>query len=255
MLNNNNWENSPKSLRNEPKGPNGFGVYYKRPGTEDDSTGLFVFVKAVYDYDFVPETRYVNEISNTEINRCDIDVEKTIPKPIALHDTDPKTGLCILCGSPDPVYSTTKSHVATIQNTRILRIPFHGYKGFIVYIKLDDPTLEEKDFSNSENMTRTLQELFRLMLEWEWCYIELGTRDTYSVLAYETLQEMGLPESIREWLWTKVPDQRVAKFLKGDSDARRRSDPSMIPDMTPEFDSWCWYNIVDKPAIWTKGSK
>jgi hypothetical protein len=104
-------------------------------------------------------------------------------------------------------------------------------------------------------MTRTLQELFRLMLEWEWCYLELGTRDIYSVLAYDMLQELSPPDSIRQWLWQKVPDQRVAKFLKGDTNARLRSDVLSIPDMSLEFDSWCWYNIIDKPSLWTNGSR
>jgi hypothetical protein len=253
MLENNNWITNPKHLRNESKGPDGFGIYYKRPGTDDDKTGYFVFIKSVYDYKFKPEVKEVDEINTPLVERCDVGLKKDIPKPIALHEKDEETGLCNLCGSADPIYTTTNSHVATIQNTRILRLPFQGYSGFIVYLKLDDKSLEEKDSDYSENLARTLQELFRLMLEWEWCYMELGTRDTYSILAYEILKEMDVPSSIRDWLWTEVPDQRVAKFLKGDTNARLRSDPLTIPDMSLEFDSWCWYNIIDKPSLWTHG--
>jgi hypothetical protein len=56
-------------------------------------------------------------------------------------------------------------------------------------------------------------------------------------------------------LWNEVPEQRVAKFLKGDDNARERSDPTTIPDMSLEFDEWCWYHIVSKPAIWEHGER
>jgi hypothetical protein len=241
----------PSYLRNEPKGKHGFGSYYKIPGSGEDDRGYFAFVRSVYDTRFEPD-----RISQSEaVERCDSHVRGMVPKPTALHEADEITGVCKLCGSTEPIYGTTNSHVASILNARILRVPIQGYKGFIVYLKLNSLELEEKEFTFSENITRTLQELFRLMLEWEWCYLELGCRDVYSTLCYEILQELEMPNSIREWLWNEVPEQRVAKFLKGDPKARDRSDVSLIPDMTLEFDAWCWYHIVGKPAIWEHGER
>ncbi len=242
-------------LRDEPKGKHGFGSYYRIPGTTDDERGYFVFIKSVYATPFEPEIVKEGDEAVDTFERCDSFAKPEIPKPIALHEINRETGICELCGSTDPVYPTTNSHVASLLNTRILRLPIQGYKGFIVFLKLNDIELEKKDFHYSENLGRTLQELFRLMLEWEWCYEELGTRDTYSVLAHEILEELELPESIREWLWNEVPEQRVAKFLKGDDNARERSDPTTIPDMSLEFDEWCWYHIVSKPAIWEHGER
>jgi hypothetical protein len=252
---NNEWITNPKYLRNESKGSNGFGVYYKVPGTTDDQRGLFAFIRSVYDHAFQPEVVEKESISTTFTPRCDARIDNNIPKPTSLHEKDELTGLCKLCGSDADIYPTTNSHVSSLNNTQTLRLPIQGYKGFVVYLKLSSKELEESEFDYSDHLGRTLQELFRLMLEWEWCYLELETRDIYSVLAYEMLQELNLPESIRQWLWQEVPDQRVAKFLKGDANARLRSDPSLIPDMSLEFDSWCWYNIVGKPALWTHGSR
>ena len=242
-------------LRNEEKSRHGFGTYYKIPGTVDDERGYFGFIKSVYNYQFKPEKIKNKEGFIETTVRCDSDVSVSLPKPIALHETDPETSLCKLCGSSSPVYPTTNDHVASLMNTRILRLPIQGYKGFIVYLKLDNKELEDEDFNYSENITRTLQELFRLMLEWEWCYKELECRDVYSVLAYEILEELDVPESIRQWLWDEVPEQRVAKFLKGENNARERCDPALIPDMTLEFDAWCWYHIVGKPALWPHGER
>jgi hypothetical protein len=72
MLENNNWITNPKHLRNESKGPDGFGIYYKRPGTDDDKTGYFVFIKSVYDYKFKPEVKEVDEINTPLVERCDV---------------------------------------------------------------------------------------------------------------------------------------------------------------------------------------
>lgn len=242
-------------LRDEPRGRRGFGSYYRIPGSGDDERGYFAFIKSDYSGYFAPDIVESEDGTSGAVERCDAHNAFGEPKPIALHEIDAATGACKLCGSTDPVYTTTNSHVASLANTRILRLPIQGYKGFIVFLRLNDIELEKKDFHYSENLGKTLQELFRLMLEWEWCYVELGTRDVYSVLAYEILEELDLPASIREWLWNEVPEQRVARFLKGDPNARERSNPATIPDMSLEFDEWCWYNIVGKPAIWEHGDR
>jgi hypothetical protein len=104
-------------------------------------------------------------------------------------------------------------------------------------------------------MARTLQELFKSMLEWEWCYLNLDPEDIHAKLAYEMLQEMEMPESIREWLWTELPDMHLAKFLKGDTSARTRPDTALIPDMHTDFESWCWYQIVRKEQLWKYNTK
>ena len=242
-------------LRDEPKGVEQFGVYYKVPGTKEDERGYFAFIKSVYDYEFKPETVNIEGVSASMTPRCDAQAPKDNPKPTALHEINEETGVCILCGSTDPVYPTTNSHVASLNNTRVLRLPIQGRSGFIVYLRLNSKELEDRDFHYSENLGKTLQELFRLMLEWEWCYLELECRDTYSTLAYEILQELEMSDSIRNWLWNEVPEQRVAKFLKGDPTARERSDISTIPGMSLDFDAWCWNHIANTPALWIHGAK
>ena len=243
-------------LKKEQKGQGGFGTYYRNPGTADDMRGYFGFIKSFYNYNFEPEEVETDEGLNGSVTRCDSEETRVQPIPSGLHKSNLETGVCDLCGSNEPVYPTTNSHIVSLSNIRDFRAPVQGYKGFIVYIRLKNKDLEDQEFYNyNENVGKTLQEIFRLMLEWEWCYKNLDCRDTYSVLAYEMLEELQMPQSIREWLWQEVPDQRVAKFLKGVPNARDRGDLTLIPAMSIEFDSWCWYHIVSKPPLWGTDSK
>lgn len=248
------WNEDPYYLRYEPDHAHGNGRYYKKPNTADDTYGFFTFAPAVYDARFYEEPREQEYAENIIHARCDSGAPREMPMPTDLHKAD-DNGVCIVCGSTDPIFGTTRSHVASLSNMKILRIPMQTSKGFVIYIELHSQELEQQAFVLPQNTARTLQELFKLMLEWEWAYTELGSRDIHAVLAYELLGALGLPSELREWLWTEVPEMRVAKYLKGDINARERANPEDIPDMTLDFDAWCWHNIQRTPTLWIYGPR
>jgi hypothetical protein len=230
--------------------------YRKDPGSGNDEVGFFTFLQAVYNRRFYEEDTSLAANSRLLLHvRCDVSCPKDMPAPTALHEEDEETGLCKFCGSSEPIYGTTNSHYSSLSNSNVLRMPFHGYKGFIGYLELSDPELEALEVYTNTNMARTLQELFKLMLEWEWVYNNLDNTDVCAILAHDMLQEMNLPNSLREWVWSEVPDMDVAKFLKNDPDARARNDVSLIPAMTSDFEGWCWYKIYNTENTWKYGSR
>jgi hypothetical protein len=232
------------------------GRYSKVPGSGNDEKGYFAFIRAVYNQRFYEEDVSLSPEGTLKIAvRCDAAAPKNMPTPTALHEEDEETGLCKFCGSSAPVYGTTNSHHASLSNATELRIPFHGRKGFICYLELADPATEETEVYENPNVTRTLHELFKLMLEWEWVYDNLDQNDVCAVLAHDILEEIDLPEMLRSWLWNNVPDMHVAKFLKGDPDARLRPPASTIPPMLPEFEGWCYHHIHETEPIWKYGSR
>lgn len=249
------WKQHRMLLRNQPNHDFGVGKYYKIPNSGFDEEGYFAFIKAVYDKRFYEED-IDSAVGEPSIKmRCDSGAPKLMPMPTSLHETDDETGICKTCGSSESVYPTTNSHHASLNNSKILRIPMHGYKGFICYLELKDQDDEDKEVYENTNVARTLQELFKLMLEWEWVYLNLDQDDICAKLSYEILQEYDLPISIREWLWNEVPDMHVARFLKGDPDARSRGDVSKIPNMSEDFEYWCVHQIVMKEQLWKYGSR
>jgi hypothetical protein len=247
------WEAYRGLLRYEPKHENGVGRYHKTPGSGDDEKGFFTFIRAVYDKRFYQEeVDHINDDHSISM-RCDSGAPKKMPMPTSLHETDDDTGLCTFCGSGESVYGTTNSHNCSLTNSIILRMPIHGYKGFIGYLELRDQEAEDKEVYENTNMARTLQELFKILLEWEWVYLNLDQNDVCAELAYNILEEQQLPENLRQWLWDEMPDMHVAKFFKGDIDARQRPNVNTIPEMTEDFEHWCWFKIARTPAIWTYG--
>lgn len=250
------WNEDPHYLRYEPSHSYGVGRLYKLPGSGNDTHGYFAFIRAMYNHRFYEED--VSHIANDEqrlSTRCDASAPKAMPMPTALHEENEETGLCAFCGSDKPIYGTTNSHYASLSNATTLRIPFHTPKGFIAYLELNNAEIEETEVYTNPNVTRTLQELFKLMLEWEWVHLNLDSEDVCAKLCYEILQEMQVPESIRNWVWNELPDMHVAKFLKGNLDARARPDTSTIPDMHPDFEAWCWHQVVFAPQLWKYGSR
>lgn len=249
-----NWDENSFYLRHEPMHEYGNGRYYKQIGSGNDEQGFFAFIPVVYDARFYEEPQEQENTGSYIRARCDSAAPKSMPMPTDVHEAD-EDGVCMICGSSEPIFGTTKSHVASLTNSRVLRFPFHGYKGFITYMELINPEIEKRAFVLPQNTARTLQELFKLMLEWDWAYTELECRDVHSVLAHEMLEELEMPEVVKSWVVENVPDMRVAKFFKGDTSARDRNPVELIPDMSLDFDAWCWHNVQRKPSLWKYGVK
>ncbi len=251
-----NWLQESRLLQWEPTHESGIGRYYKIPGSGTDTKGYFAFIRAVYNQRFYEED--ISEYGEHDWRfkaRCDSSAPKSMPMPTALHESDDETGLCTFCGSDKPVFGTTNSHNASLSNSLVLRMPFQGYKGFICYLELRDPEIEEHEVYENPNVARTLQELFKLMFEWDWVYENIDNTDVCAVLCHEMLIELQMPENIKQWVLDNVPDMHVARFFRGEIDARSRPDVTTIPNMSEEFERWCWYNVVKGPVTWTYGGK
>ena len=82
-------------------------------------------------------------------------------------------------------------------------------------------------------VAHTLHELFKILLEWQWAYHELGNREDAAVWSNAALLSMGLDvrnaESdpvVRDLM--ALPDMYVAKFLLGDTNiAVQNTDPEV----------------------------
>lgn len=236
----------------QPQHPSGVGYLAKQIGITD-SFGFFAFIKAVFNERFYEEEWEVGQVDGIRA-RCDASAPRQIPMPTDFHVWDYENNVCTACGSTKKPYGTTQSHVASLNNSKILRLPIHSNYGFITYIEINDTELEMEAFVDPQNCARTLQELFRLMLEWEWAHLELGNTEEIAVVAHELLTDLSMPEDVREWIWSSVPESRVFKYLRGDVNARERADISEIPPMTKEFEDWCLHLILGRPILWPYGS-
>ena len=239
-------------LRDQPKHIGGIGNYEKKIG-QDDTKGFFAIARAVYGTKFYSEP-WPEGASHATTTRCDSGSPKRMPVPTGFHIWDDENNICS-CGRETEPYGTTNDHIVSLSNAKNLRAPIQTRSGFIMYFVLSDTSLEYEAIENGQTFARTLQETFRLMLEWDWAYRELGNREYYAVVCHGMVEELQIPQDIVDWLWVSVPDGRVAKFLQGREDARLRTDVENIPDMSDEFDIWCESLIIDRPVLYPYVSK
>jgi len=104
----------------------------------------------------------------------------------------------------------------------------------IAYYKFKEMSLSKTLSSiHPHIVAHTLHELFKILLEWQWAYYELGNREDVAVWSNEALLSMGLDVRnadndpvVRDLM--KLPDMYVAKFLMGDTNiAIQNTDPEV----------------------------
>lgn len=235
-------------LNNHPTHDHGIGYYFREIGLTD-SVGLFNFCKAVKNFRFEADW---DEESNSRFNRCDNIAPRNLFLPSGFHEWSYETEICS-CGSTSKPYGTTNDHYTCLTQCRVFRIPVQTEKGFIVYLEYKKPENEEYSMQQSECNARTFQELFRGILEWAWVHENMDNNEEIAITAYEFINEINIPEDILNWLWSSVPDQKVAKYLRGFTDARMRGPIENIPDMNDEFNQWVEEIILHRPTIWPYG--
>lgn len=235
-------------LNNHPTHDHGIGYYFREIGLTD-SVGLFNFCKAVKNFRFEADW---DEESNVRFNRCDNIAPRNLFLPSGFHEWNYETEICS-CGSTSKPYGTTNDHYTCLTQCRVFRIPVQTEKGFIVYLEYKKPENEEYSMQQSECNARTFQELFRGILEWAWVHENMDNNEEIAITAYEFINEINIPEDILDWLWSSVPDQKVAKYLRGFTDARMRAPIENIPDMSDEFNQWIEEIILHRPTIWPYG--
>jgi hypothetical protein len=236
----------------QPQHPSGVGYLAKKLGVTDQF-GFFAFIKAVYNERFYEEEWAPDQMNGIRA-RCDSSAPRSMPMPTDFHVWDYENEVCLACGSRNQPYGTTNSHVASLNNSKILRMPVQSQYGFVTYIEIDDRELEKQAFIDPQNCARTLQELFRLMLEWQWAYAELGNTEEIAKVANDLINDLNMPDDVREWLWNEVPESRVFRYLKGGTSARERADVDTIPSMSESFEKWCLRIILARPLLWRYGT-
>lgn len=237
-------------LDDHPMHEGGIGYYFREIGLTD-SVGLFNFCKAVRNFRFEADW---DEKNNVRFNRCDNAAPRNLFLPSGFHEWNYEEEVCS-CGSTEKPYGTTNDHYTCLTHCKIFRIPIQTEKGFIAYLEYNNPENEENSMEKSECNARTLQELFRGILEWAWVHENMGNNEVIAITAHEFIAKIGIPEEILDWLWSSVPDQKVARYLRGLTNARMRAPIEDIPDMTDEFNQWVEGLIVNLPVVWPFGPK
>ena len=210
--------------------------FLKLIGTNDDK-GFFAFTQ------FVEPATFLNE--EDEDKRCDYSAPK-IARDFHYWDSD--NNLCS-CGSSEEPNHLTGGHYYQGRVSAIFPVIDAYPVGMIVYIEIEwaDDNEEERKSQNIEkdratNATRTLQEQFRLLIEWEYAHNNLGNNEIIAVCATKILEFLDLPLTIRQWILDNVPNEKVNRFLEGREDAQQRAEIDTIPNLTDEFKEW----LLDK---------
>lgn len=232
------------ALRDHPTYKGGIGWYHKPVG-ETDSSGFF----AISGVKEIPRD---SRDGTGEMVRCDsADHGSNVSYgPYGFHRWNASTGLCS-CGSAEQPEPQMGHHQITLRNISKVNAVIEALPyGYVLYFELHDEQLEEECIQMSHSdCARTLQELFRLMLEWEYANKELGSSELIAETCSGMLQVLDMPSTIREFLLLDVPDEKVAKFIKGDPAARQRANVNSIPDMSDEFSSWLEEKITSSRPI------
>ena len=198
----------------------------------NDNKGLFGIAKFEHPGEFMP--------GDAMDQRCD---SYTSRGPTGFHKWDSTNNLCS-CGlteMPDPKVG---NHLITLEQLKCLFPVIEATPyGIIIYFEFRDDELEllasKQHFSVCAH---SLQEVFRLMLEWEFAATTLGSTEDLAVTSANMLQVLDMPQNIRDWVISKVPPEKVARFLAGHINAQdRTTDP--IPDLTQEFYDWVYNKI------------
>ena len=221
--------NEWRLLREEPSDRGGRGYVEKIIGV-NDSIGFFSFSPAA------------SRKNATSGDRCDDGVTWG---PMSFHDVS--SGSCN-CGNIDVNASTqdlcTYGYAKLGTIAYAIPILTEPPVAYICYQECANPVVDDLFCRQHWNCNaRTLQELFKLLYEWDDCYTLLGNTDNIAVVAHELIQVLEVPQEVEDWVRNEMPDGPVVRFLNGDPDARERS--SSIPDLPDFFSRWLWYRLDD----------
>jgi len=219
-----------------PKEHGRIGFWEKIVGDTDD-VGIFGIAQHV--------TLGGVQVLDGETIRCDANSRKG---PHGFHSW---TGSQCSCGSTEPPYPLTGHHYAAFGKiTAIFPVIEALPYGHIMYFEMVDPEDEVKTIQEQHtDSSRTLQEVFRLLLEWDYAYTELGNRERIAEVSHGMVEVLQIPESIKTWLLTELPMEKVSRFLSGVENAQERADVSEIPPLSDEFSEWLYDKISTTRSI------
>lgn len=228
------------ALKDHPKHLGGTGFWEKIPG-KTDGRGIFA----------IAGTKK-NDANTTQENgmlRCDSNAYG----PYGFHRWSEANKVCS-CGSKSMPEPAMGHHLITLENLSAVMVVIDAYPyGYILYFELRNEEDEEKCIKMPHSdCARTLQELFRLMVEWDFAHKELGSGELVAKTCSGMLEVLEMPENIREYLLSQVPNEKVAKFLSGNKKAQERNPVDTIPLLSEDFDLWLETKIVNSPPLGTR---
>jgi hypothetical protein len=224
------------------------GYFNKEIGV-NDTIGTFTFTRLIRDVQRVTEISDQGE----EMIRCDSNEEKENIGPAGWHIWDEQKSRCN-CGRGDrPIYNTG-THALPFDKIDFLQCVLGNFGGnaIVTYMEYKDPIydayIQRATGEGVSNVSgRTLQELLRLLMEWEIAVDEFTNTEAHAVAAKKYLAGMNMPEEVRSWIWDNVPGNSVQRYIEGNSRARDRELPPSITGTIVE--SWLVPFILEAPAI------
>jgi hypothetical protein len=113
--------------------------------------------------------------------------------------------------------------------------------GHIAYMEVVDDSIELEAISSREVpcITRTMGEQFKLISEWAYlCEPPFNSNEEISLLAKSFLEELRMTKDIKDDLAKNQADMQVARFLKGQANARNRPSLNQIKNLTKMQKRW-----------------
>lgn len=239
----------------QPQMLGGVGYYNKVPArtitedgltwTIDSSKGFFSFTQAIEVGAAVLEAGTDGNMHQ----RCDAGQNRPQYGPAGFHVWDETAGVCN-CGADSAPYSLTGNHDLPINELTYISVVFGnpGVGGQVVYIESSNAEAEERVVRGLHTVsTRTLQDMLRLLMEWEIAYDDFGSPEPMAAVAKNMLTGLDMPQDVRDWVWTNVPPNKVQKYLEGDVHAQDAEEP---PDITGTVvEDWLLDQIGRSPVI------
>lgn len=215
--------------------------YYDKSNPDVPQGGTFTFTKLIKNVTTVVEAGANNET----YQRCD----PGMIGPCGWHQWNADTQLCN-CGSTDAPNINTGSHVLPFGEISGLACVLGNYGGnaIVTYMEYKDAIVEETTERERHTVTaRTLQELMRLLMEWEYAVDQFECVEPHALAAKAYLAGLNIPPEVRAWLWDEVPPNKVQRFLEGNPNPRDRVPPP--PAVGTVFERWIVPLIIAAPSI------
>ena len=214
----------------QPQHRGGIGYYNKLPArtytedgsmwTVDNSKGIFAFTRLIPNIELVDEDGHV---------RCDGGTNNF--GPMGFHEWDEALQVCN-CGALTQPYALTGNHDLLFSSLEYLDVVMGNPEcgGTIVYMESSDQGAELAVVKGRHSVTaRTLQEVLRLLLEWEIAGELFDSTEPMVDVAKQMIIGLGMTEEIKTWIWDNVPPNKVQLFLEGNTNAQEPTEP---PDIT-----------------------
>lgn len=180
------------------------------------------------------------EVGKDGVNRVRCD--RNAYGPYGFHTWIEAEGRCT-CGRTEQAEPSMGHHLMTLENIHFVCpvVDIFPY-GYILYFECSAEHEAEMIHGYDCESTRTLQEVIRLMMEWDIAHTVFGNTEPIAVASHNMLRHLAPPDEVLDWVWNNVPPQKVQRFLSGDTDARSRLPDT--PVMSEDFDHWICTQIL-----------